>query len=405
MRRRRFSRSLSAVTLALVMGLATAAHAAVPPTLTHQGRLYSDAGDPVNATLDVTFSVYDDPSAAAPVWTEEHTITFEDGYFSVSLGADAPFGDVFDGDPLYLGIKVGDNAEMTPRALVASVPYAFRAGDVTGDIHPTSVSIAGFGEVIDKDGNWVGPATGLQGPAGAEGAVGPTGPGGPAGANGAAGPTGPAGAQGPAGPVGPQGIQGIQGPAGAQGIQGTIGPIGPQGVQGPVGAAGPMGPAGALGPTGPAGATGATGATGAVGPMGPAGATGAQGPAGPAGIQGPAGAQGPAGPTGAVGPTGPVGPAGANGAVGPTGPIGAAGADGAVGPTGPQGAGRRGGSDGPGGIAARDGVPLRRLDGHRAELDVGHVGGGPPRGAVYRPFRERHHPEQLHPHLLADRHL
>jgi hypothetical protein len=382
MRWRRFSRACAAFTVA--MAVTGAANANVPPTLTHQGRLFDDMGAPVNDTFPVSFAIHDSPNSDVPLWTETLDVTFEDGYFSVSLGSVNGFGSLFDGQDLYLEIGVGGGA-LTPRSLIASVPFAFVAGDAIGDIHPASVSIAGFGEVIDKDGNWVGPPTGLVGATGPAGADGPAGPAGPAGAQGPAGPTGGVGPTGPAGPqgiqgtagaagapgplgptgpagaIGPQGPQGIQGAQGAQGIQGTIGPVGPQGAQGPVGAtgsvgpagpqgpagaqgqagvAGPAGPAGAIGPTGPVGAQGATGATGAVGPTGPQGPAGAQGAAGatgavgPTGPQGPAGAQGAAGATGAVGPTGPQGPAGAVGAVGPTGPAGPAGAVGATGPSG-----------------------------------------------------------------------
>jgi hypothetical protein len=58
---------------------------------------------------------------------------------------------------------------------------------------------------------------------------------------------------------------GITGPTGPQG---ATGPTGPQGA---TGATGPAGPAGATGPAGPAGATGPAGSAGATGPAGSAG--------------------------------------------------------------------------------------------------------------------------------------
>src|SRR4051812_15298352 len=80
-----------------------AAFAKVPGTLTHQGRLYAESGDPVNDTLDVVFDIYEAPAAQTPLWSETHTITFEDGYFSVSLGSDKPLdGLVLDGSERYL---------------------------------------------------------------------------------------------------------------------------------------------------------------------------------------------------------------------------------------------------------------------------------------------------------------
>ncbi|HRI66644.1 MAG TPA: hypothetical protein PK156_20485 [Polyangium sp.] len=225
------------------------ARAAVPLTITNQGRLFDVNNQPINDTLEVVFAIYASEDPAAPVlWSETHTIVFDSGYFSVNLGELTPFGpDIFDGSVRYVGITIGNEPEMKPRAATRSVPYAFLAQDVTGDIHPQSVSISGVGTVIDENGTWVGDPTGLIGPTGA------TGPAGPAGADGAMGPMGPAGPTGAVGPIGPMG------PAGPTG---AVGPIGPMGPAGPTGAMGPMGPMGLQGLMGPAGPTGAAGADG-----------------------------------------------------------------------------------------------------------------------------------------------
>ena len=86
---------------------------------------------------------------------------------------------------------------------------------------------------------------------------------------------------GPTGLTGPQGAKGDIGPAGPQGSKGDIGPAGPQGPVGPKGATGSQGPSG-----GPAGPQGPKGDTGIAGPQGPVGATGPQGPVGATGPQG-----------------------------------------------------------------------------------------------------------------------
>ncbi|MFY0540663.1 collagen-like protein [Nannocystis pusilla] len=244
----------------------------MPELVTHQGRLFDTTGSPVNGTQDLTFTIYDAEIAGNELWSETITVDFDEGYFSVRLGEQLVLDEnVFDGSTRWLGITVGADPEMTPRAAIVSVPYAMFAGDVRGEINPTNVNIQGFGPVIDQNGQWVGDPSGLIGPAG---------------------PPGPAGAAGPAGPEGPAG------PAGPEGPAGPAGPAGPEGAPGP---AGPAGPAGATGPAGP---------MGPAGPAGPAGATGPAGPAGPAGVQGPAGPQGPQGPQGPAGPLGPQGPTG-----------------------------------------------------------------------------------------------
>jgi hypothetical protein len=228
---------LGSILAAGVLGLAGPAPAAgVPQTIMHQGRLYDAAGQPINTTLSVVLALYADAVTATPLWTETDMVAFEDGYFSVGLGETTPFqASLFNGSVRYLGIAVGGDPEMSPRATVQSVPYALVAGDAIGDIHPASISVGGT-TVIDSTGQWVGSQAGIQGPTGATGADGPTGPLGPPGATGPQGSSGPDGAAGPTGAAGPQGAIG---PAGATGPQG---PAGPQGVAGSQGPSGPPGP-------------------------------------------------------------------------------------------------------------------------------------------------------------------
>ncbi len=253
-----FRKSLLGGVVAAVFTFAAVALAAdVPQTLTHQGRLYNAEGLPVSGPLDVTFNVYGAEGDATPIWSEKIAVTFEDGYFSATLGETSPLKDVFDGSVRYVGIQVGADAEMSPRVPVNSVPYAILAGNVIGDITPTSISIGGA-PVVDANGQWVGDPTGLVGPMGPEGPQGQIGPVGPAGAAGAIGPVGPTGA------MGPQGVMGLSGPVGAMGPQGLMGPQGPTGAQGVAGATGAAGPQGATGATGAQGAQGLQGPTGIV---------------------------------------------------------------------------------------------------------------------------------------------
>ncbi len=231
MNTRSIARNLVALVVALGLTLVTAgASAGVPGTLIQQGRLYDANDAPINATESVTFALFTSANGLTQVWSETQLVTFDDGYFSVELASATPFSaGVFDGSERYLEITVGSSTPLSPRAPIGSVPYAMVAGDVNGDIHPTSVSIGAM-EVIDATGNWVGP--------GISGAPGPTGP---------QGAPGPQGAMGPEGPMGPAGPQGVAGPMGPAGPQGPMGPAGPQGVAGPMGPAGPQGPAGAGG--------------------------------------------------------------------------------------------------------------------------------------------------------------
>lgn len=339
MRARTLRRLVQAAVASTALALGGVAAAAVPSTITHQGRLFDPGGAAINGTVSLHFAIYASASGGAPLWTETHSVTLDEGYYSVAVGSVVPFpAGLFDGSTRYFGLAVGGDPEMTPRTEMVSVPYALVAGDATGDIHPTSVSIPGFGLVIDANGNWVGSPTGLEGPQGPMGPAGAQGPQGPQGVQGPAGPQGPQGPVGPTGAQGPVGATGAAGAQGAQGVQGPVGPTGAQGVAGATGATGAQGPVGATGAAGTAGAVGPTGAQGSQGPVGPTGAAGAQGPVGPTGAAGAAGAVGPTGAAGAQGPVGPTGAAGAAGAVGPTGAKGATGATGATGNNGTNGA-------------------------------------------------------------------
>jgi hypothetical protein len=215
---------LSLASAAATLLAAASASSAVPGTLTEQGRLLDTAGAPATGSVSIVFTIYDAATGGASLWTETQNVTLDDGYFSARLGeVTAIPSTVFSGATRYLGVKVGTDAEMTPRQTLVSVPYALMANNAVGDITPTSVSVNGT-TVINSSGAWVGP-----------GGIGATGPTGPAGAAGPTGPTGPAGAAGPAGATGPTGPTGPQGPLGGQGVAGPTGPTGPTGPSGVVG--------------------------------------------------------------------------------------------------------------------------------------------------------------------------
>src|SRR4051812_37786541 len=77
----------------------------VPQTITNQGRLFDAESKPISGTLTVLFAVYDAPNATVPIWSEQHTIAFDQGFYSVSLGETVPFGaKVFDGSLRYFGM-------------------------------------------------------------------------------------------------------------------------------------------------------------------------------------------------------------------------------------------------------------------------------------------------------------
>ena len=78
------------------------------------------------------------------------------------------------------GVAKGAREKIKQAAWALFSEESFIADDVYDkDINPRSVTVIGYGPVIDNAGHWIGDPTGLQGPQGLMGAQGPQGPPGP----------------------------------------------------------------------------------------------------------------------------------------------------------------------------------------------------------------------------------
>ena len=102
------------------------AHAQVPEQIGYQGVLVDAGGQPVNGLVPMLFRLYSMPSGGSALYSETQTVNVTNGVFNVAIGAVTPVSLPFD-TPYYLGIKVGTDAEMTPRQALLSSPYARRA--------------------------------------------------------------------------------------------------------------------------------------------------------------------------------------------------------------------------------------------------------------------------------------
>jgi hypothetical protein len=121
----RVFRALAAA--ALLAACSPLVTAAPPQTLTYQGVLGSASGVAVNGTLQIRFSMYDAATGGPPLWDELQSVTVANGRFAVELGATTPLPRTLFASRLFLGIKVENDAEMTPRLGMSSTPYAMRA--------------------------------------------------------------------------------------------------------------------------------------------------------------------------------------------------------------------------------------------------------------------------------------
>jgi hypothetical protein len=99
----------------------------VPTMLNYQGYLADSDGDPINDTLEITFSIYEDAEGGTPIWQETQDVRVTDGMFNVLLGSINPISPDYLTGESYLGIQVGADPEMIPRQQIASVAYALRA--------------------------------------------------------------------------------------------------------------------------------------------------------------------------------------------------------------------------------------------------------------------------------------
>jgi len=98
----------------------------VLPMLQYQGRLTNPStGQPVaDGVYAVTFNLYTDSSGSA-VWTETKNVSVAGGLFSALIGdVNSLPQTLFNGQELWLGIKVGADAEATPRQTIFPVAYA-----------------------------------------------------------------------------------------------------------------------------------------------------------------------------------------------------------------------------------------------------------------------------------------
>ncbi len=106
------------------------AWAQVPASLTHQGRLADEEGQPITGQVEMTFTIYDAASGGALLWEGNYEVEAdEQGFYTVELGGDSNPIDamVLTGTKTWVGITV-DGTELEPRMALNSVPYAVVAG-------------------------------------------------------------------------------------------------------------------------------------------------------------------------------------------------------------------------------------------------------------------------------------
>jgi hypothetical protein len=88
-----------------------------------QGRLTDASGNPLNATLTITFRLYDMPGGGTELCHDTNTVAVSNGLFNSQIYGNC--AGQMTGQQLYLALQIGSDAEMTPRQPIYAVPYAW----------------------------------------------------------------------------------------------------------------------------------------------------------------------------------------------------------------------------------------------------------------------------------------
>ncbi len=122
-----------AMSAAAVPAQQSAAQTAVPRLVQFSGVLKDAATRPVAGVSSVTFAIYAEQEGGAALWSETQNVLADaNGHYSIVLGAASAGGfpvELFGtGQSRWLGVTIAREPE-SPRILMASVPYALKAGD------------------------------------------------------------------------------------------------------------------------------------------------------------------------------------------------------------------------------------------------------------------------------------
>lgn len=120
-----------------------AAQSLNPGLLSYQGTILDMAGTPLNGIFDIVFRLYDSQASTVPMWEEirigVNAVPVKNGFFTVMLGSLTPLPiTVWEAPELYLGVRIGNDNEMSPREKLTVVPWA-----ATANVAQLALSVPG----------------------------------------------------------------------------------------------------------------------------------------------------------------------------------------------------------------------------------------------------------------------
>ncbi len=129
-----------------------AQNASVPPLINYQGMLTDADGNPLAGTKKLEFNLYDTATGGNKIWGPQifNKVPLIKGQFNVILGTTDTTGrsiaDAFASDNRYLGIRVDDGQELSPRQQILSTPYAIQAQNGV----PPGTVVAYWGDIAPE---------------------------------------------------------------------------------------------------------------------------------------------------------------------------------------------------------------------------------------------------------------
>jgi len=101
----------------------------IPQLINYQGFITDKDGKALSGDFTVVFSLYNRLEGGDPLWQETHAgISVENGLLNVMLGSvDSTLSLEILSGIRYVGIKVDDGNELSPRMRLASVPYSMQS--------------------------------------------------------------------------------------------------------------------------------------------------------------------------------------------------------------------------------------------------------------------------------------
>lgn len=133
MKKTLFNNACKVIIALLGLAIALPLMAANSGAINYQARLLDAYGRRVNATVDLTFKIYDAATDGNLLWSETHSgVTVQDGVYAVVLGSTTPIpASVFAQNSVYLELGI-DGSTMSPRQQMTAASYALVARTVMG---------------------------------------------------------------------------------------------------------------------------------------------------------------------------------------------------------------------------------------------------------------------------------